>query len=1341
MPEGIRLGGAFYELTAESAPLIQAMAQAEQRSKASAQAIAQATGIPEKAVQRLAQTWIRAEQQRANASVRETLRIIRAHNDAASAADAASKKMAASSQQGATGFLTVTRGALGFAAAAAGVTTGAVAINQAMARIAESTQRAGQAQFALNALYGQAAPIITKQAEALAAASGRSRTEALEAATAVANLGRQYAFTFEQQEKVLQISANLAAIKGLSLEAATQRISDALRGEPEAAEYLGQVLNNDAVKAFAAMTDEQRKNFETLSSITKAQITLGKLIGDNSDLMGKAAERANSSVGAHDRLTGSIDNLSVAIGKIFSPSVAQAALRLAGMADQATLVVEAMAKLPAEQSDAEKSLAAFGETVLRSSGAVGQLVAGLIALQQQLRQTPSSIQIGPDPGLPGTTAPGGTSPETARAIEEDRRRRAREAAEEKDRIRGFVERQKRAINDIAEIEERALRQQAERREQAIEREIVRLEVEKAARLKNLEERERAAIKAIEAEQRAEEQAHEATVERLERGKQARLDAAEAAAEAAERAIDAEERRLRLEREREDRALEDTRRTEDRALEDARRVQDRVREQAHRRELERIERERDVNLASIEAEIEAAEKATRQRLRNLDRQADRARKRSEEAVRGIERQADAEDERHRRAMQALDDERDARLEILDAQLRSLDVAGRAEDAARRAADLQRRVAQAQAQATRARGTGTPEQIAEARGDLTRALRVGNEVSIANARERLVQLAGEGNEAIAKADEELAEAQQELAREGVENARDAERDKLKAAQDAIRREVDERKRAEDDAHRRRRADLEDEQRAERDKLTANLERLDKKKQALKDSSDEEIRLLRNTLEAEREAADEQAQIARDRLDAEREILEDRRRVEDRFRDDQRRAQDRLREDERRAQDDALAAQLLAVRDTLEQERKETEAHYTGPNGVITQARKAFEERKLALQAHLVDVRQHFADEKQAINETYRNPAKTGLIDLQDAAKENNTRRLGEQLTDLENWKNAASRFIDDTKEKWKSLAEAVDAVNTAIRKLPSGNVRVTSGPRPSIDGRPVQGPGFDDDNAGGGPGPNPPPAVTPSPSPGIGGQPDDVDVSPERFSVAFGFNQPYTRPFNPAIPNHRGVDLVIAGARDGGRGLPVGAFRGGTVVAATIDPNGGNGIIIQASDGLYDRYFHFDELNVRPGQTVRRGQRIGILGASGTEGFPHVHYEVARGINGDPQDRLIDPRPYMRGRDAGYLFREPTLTYGLRSGERNLIAERRPELLVGGAATAAIIDRRPLLGAGPSTDYAAMGAHMAAAATGGRTGGSYREGDVIFNGLTYGEAEQRQRREQRRRSLLHGVRRLR
>lgn len=134
--------------------------------------------------------------------------------------------------------------------------------------------------------------------------------------------------------------------------------------------------------------------------------------------------------------------------------------------------------------------------------------------------------------------------------------------------------------------------------------------------------------------------------------------------------------------------------------------------------------------------------------------------------------------------------------------------------------------------------------------------------------------------------------------------------------------------------------------------------------------------------------------------------------------------------------------------------------------------------------------------------------------------------------------------------------------------------------------------------------------------------------DRYSIAFGFDQPYgDAQFNANIPRHRGVDLVIRGAENNGRGQPVGAFQGGTVAAITQDPNGGNGVIVRDADGLYHRYFHFDRVAVQQGQQVAPGETLGILGASGTEGFPHVHFEVSKALNGDPMGQTIDPRPYM------------------------------------------------------------------------------------------------------------------
>ncbi|MGE3267150.1 MAG: peptidoglycan DD-metalloendopeptidase family protein [Chloroflexota bacterium] len=1340
------VGSAEFILSADSARLLQDLAKAERATRESAQkqaqAIARASGTSVADVKRAAD------------------QMAAAHKRAADAAEQAAQRTARATEQANRGLISAAKGAAGFAVGLLGVGTAATAATTAINAVAEAIQRQAQAQFALNKLYGETAPLVTAQAEALAKSSGRSKTEALEASAAVATLGRQYALTSEQQKKVLEISADLAAVRGIPLEEATKRIADALRGEAEAAEYLGQVLNNDAVKAFARMTDEQRKNFETLDPITKAQITLGKLLGDNNDLMGAAAERANSALGAYGKLEAASSSLAATTGGILTPSFVSLTGAITGAVTAADEYLKKIREISEANQKARDEDAAARERALRRGdlrnagrGLPGDVNGPGGALQTFLEDL--GILPRTDPGLPRRTpapaeessgAISQSSAAIAQAAKDAKAIADQRAAAERDAIRLLVEERKRAIKDVADAQEKAARDEAKRVDDAIDREKIRLEVEKAGRLKALEERQRATIKTIEAEQRASEAAFEATIERLGLEKQARLDAAQAAKDQAEQAIQDRTRQLSREREIEDRARDDARQQYDRDLEDQRRRQDQQRDAAQDAELRRLEELKDARLGAIDDEIAAEQKRSERVLRNIDRQADRARAASEKAIRGVEDQADAEDERHRAAMQALDDEQDARLDALDVQLKALDAQEKQADAAERMANLQRRASDAERALIKAKGSGDQEAIRAAQQALQDAIRRNDQSAALAARRALDTAAGTGNpEEIEKAERDLADARADIERENVKNATDARRDELEAAKDAIRDEIDARKRAEDEENRRRKRDFDNDKQNERDKLQNRLSALDKKKQGEQDHTKDTLAELRKRRQAEQDDAEEAVRLAREKYDQQTQALREQRLIEDRAIDDRREKEDRDREDYRSAEDERLRLQKEAVDQAYEDERKATDAHYNGPNGVLTIVKDAMDKAKIAYQDRLNDAREKFNQEKTAINEVYRNAAKTGLLDLQDQAAENNRNKLADQTAALASWKEQANQFIDDNKSKWKDLEAAILAVDEAIRGLPKSRV-VTVDPDTGINSQ--GGVGNQPYGPGNGPGQNEPVAVAPAPGTGIGDDQTDVNVSPDRFSVAFGFNQPYTNPFNPAIPNHRGVDLVIPGAENNGRGQPVGAFRGGTVVAATIDPNGGNGIIIRAADGLYDRYFHFDKIYVSNGQSIKRGQQIGILGASGTEGFPHLHYEVSRGINGDPQDRLIDPRPYMRGYARGGLISEPSLLVSMRTGRPwGSIAEEGPELVTSTAQTRARFteslrtgrpNKEAIIGAPPLANYGRIG-DMLAAAHPGSSGGAYADNRVYrFEGIGTDEAFRRLKRMDTRDRVLRSGR---
>jgi murein DD-endopeptidase MepM/ murein hydrolase activator NlpD len=51
-----------------------------------------------------------------------------------------------------------------------------------------------------------------------------------------------------------------------------------------------------------------------------------------------------------------------------------------------------------------------------------------------------------------------------------------------------------------------------------------------------------------------------------------------------------------------------------------------------------------------------------------------------------------------------------------------------------------------------------------------------------------------------------------------------------------------------------------------------------------------------------------------------------------------------------------------------------------------------------------------------------------------------------------------------------------------------------------------------------------------------------------------------------------------------------------------------LVISHGFGITTRYGHLQKVNVKLGQKVERGDKIGELGMSGRTTGPHLHYEV-------------------------------------------------------------------------------------------------------------------------------------
>jgi murein DD-endopeptidase MepM/ murein hydrolase activator NlpD len=109
-----------------------------------------------------------------------------------------------------------------------------------------------------------------------------------------------------------------------------------------------------------------------------------------------------------------------------------------------------------------------------------------------------------------------------------------------------------------------------------------------------------------------------------------------------------------------------------------------------------------------------------------------------------------------------------------------------------------------------------------------------------------------------------------------------------------------------------------------------------------------------------------------------------------------------------------------------------------------------------------------------------------------------------------------------------------------------------------------------------------------------------------------------PFSGHPEFHSGLDLSTD------KGQPVFATADGKVELASYSGQYGNLVVIQHGFGLTTRYGHLSGFAVKPPQTVRRGQVIGYVGATGRATGPHLHYEIlANGQMLNPLKLLTEP----------------------------------------------------------------------------------------------------------------------
>lgn len=126
----------------------------------------------------------------------------------------------------------------------------------------------------------------------------------------------------------------------------------------------------------------------------------------------------------------------------------------------------------------------------------------------------------------------------------------------------------------------------------------------------------------------------------------------------------------------------------------------------------------------------------------------------------------------------------------------------------------------------------------------------------------------------------------------------------------------------------------------------------------------------------------------------------------------------------------------------------------------------------------------------------------------------------------------------------------------------------------------------------------------------------------ISVEYPTTSPYgtRRSYNsgPVASYHAGQDF---GAPEG---VPILAPADGVVALAEPLDIRGNAVILDHGGGIFSGYWHMVEMKVAPGQEVRTGDVLGLVGTTGLSTGAHLHWELRiYTIAVDPIQFLADP----------------------------------------------------------------------------------------------------------------------
>gem|GEM_PF-5391621 len=108
-----------------------------------------------------------------------------------------------------------------------------------------------------------------------------------------------------------------------------------------------------------------------------------------------------------------------------------------------------------------------------------------------------------------------------------------------------------------------------------------------------------------------------------------------------------------------------------------------------------------------------------------------------------------------------------------------------------------------------------------------------------------------------------------------------------------------------------------------------------------------------------------------------------------------------------------------------------------------------------------------------------------------------------------------------------------------------------------------------------------------------------INKGRRTSSFGYR---SDPFTKRKRMHAGIDYAAR------KGTPLIASGTGVIKYAGRKGGYGNVVEIYHGKGIFTRYAHMSKINVKKGQRVKKGQKIGAVGSTGRSTGAHLHYEI-------------------------------------------------------------------------------------------------------------------------------------